>query len=201
MYVGSTVAMFIPWNNPLLTQYLIAWWQFCPLVVNASVWILALTVFANSASKGAAKSTAMRRPDLKILDEIYAVSATVAAVGHVYTVYGSFVSTDPHGAWQYVFLPIQDTSKGVVAEVLHYIFLWDFWLIFGSSLLACCLVVSDTQAQLRCVNLCGLFALLFAMPAASVVVGPGAVVAVVWRWREHRLVDLEEQSIDDKKFQ
>ncbi|KAL2875964.1 hypothetical protein SGCOL_008815 [Colletotrichum sp. CLE4] len=193
LFALPTAAMYFPYSSPRLSQNLIAFWQVSPIVLNAGIWLLASTVYRSSSSSQTPETkTTTRQQTTLTLNRLYTTSALVAAASHLYTIYTLLTSTNKSLTLVNVFLPLNDVSNGDVATSLFQLFQWDFWLIFGSSRLWCALVVYDVQKQLHGkVNLKKFFWYYTLTNNLSMIIGPGAVLAGVWRWREERLVEIE----------
>ncbi|KAK1639452.1 hypothetical protein BDP81DRAFT_447145 [Colletotrichum phormii] len=192
LFALPTAAMYFPYSSPRLSQNLIAFWQVSPVILNAGIWLLASTIYKSSSSQTPETKTTTRQRTTLTLARLYTASALVAATSHFYTLYTLLTSTNKSLTLINVFLPLNDVSNGDVATSLFQLFQWDFWLIFGSSRLWCALVVYDVQKQLHGrVNLKKFFWYYTLTNNLSLIVGPGAVLAGVWRWREERLVEIE----------
>ncbi|ORY70495.1 uncharacterized protein BCR38DRAFT_481626 [Pseudomassariella vexata] len=170
-YLIPTIAMYIPFQDPSITQNLIAFWQITPLRIGA---------------------------DRKYLNQIYYAAFVVTAVTHLVLVYICLTSNDPQTKLGYVFLPSKETLKDGVTMGLHYIFQWDFWGIAGSSLLWCWFVVFDVQRLLGSSSVCGVAQAGLVIGVMAVVLGPGAAMAAVWKWKEDKLVGIEEKALRKK---
>lgn len=190
-----TAAMYYPWSSPRLAQNLIAFWQVAPVLVNAGVWLLASTVYKSQTSQTPETKTTTRKQMTLVLRRLYSAAILVASASHFYTLYTIFTSQNKSLTLTNVFLPLNDISTGDVGTSLFQIFQWDFWLIFGSSRLWCALVVYDVQKQRHGqVDLKKFLAYYVLANNLEFVVGPGAVLAGVWRWREERLVEIEAKA-------
>ncbi|KAK1719770.1 hypothetical protein BDP67DRAFT_574090 [Colletotrichum lupini] len=196
LFALPTAAMYYPWSSPRLAQNLIAFWQVVPVLVNAGIWLLASTVYRPKQTPETKKTkTAARKQTNLVLRRLYSTAILVASASHFYTLYTIFTSQNKSLTLTNVFLPLSDISTGDVGTGLLQIFQWDFWLIFGSSRLWCALVVYDVQKQRHGrVNLKRFLAYYVLANNLEFVVGPGAVLAGVWRWREERLVEIEAMA-------
>ncbi|KAJ0295935.1 hypothetical protein COL516b_012088 [Colletotrichum fioriniae] len=194
LFALPTAAMYYPWTNPRLAQNLIALWQVAPVLLNAGIWLLASTVYKSNQTPEN-KTTTTRQQTTLTLRRLYNTAILVAAASHFYTLYTIFTSQNKSLTLSNVFLPLNDISTGDVGTGLFQIFQWDFWLIFGSSRLWCALVVYDVQKQQHGkVNFKKFLAYYVLANNLEFVVGPGAVLAGVWRWREERLVEIEAEA-------
>ncbi|KAJ0316289.1 hypothetical protein COL5a_011644 [Colletotrichum fioriniae] len=194
LFALPTAAMYYPWTNPRLAQNLIALWQVAPVLLNAGIWLLASTVYKYNQTPEN-KTTTTRQQTTLTLRRLYNTAILVAAASHFYTLYTIFTSQNKSLTLSNVFLPLNDISTGDVGTGLFQIFQWDFWLIFGSSRLWCALVVYDVQKQQHGkVNFKKFLAYYVLANNLEFVVGPGAVLAGVWRWREERLVEIEAEA-------
>ncbi|EXF84239.1 FAD binding domain-containing protein [Colletotrichum fioriniae PJ7] len=201
LFALPTAAMYYPWTNPRLAQNLIAFWQVAPVLVNAGIWLLASTIYKSSPKRTitpegkTTTTTTTRKQAALVLRRLYSAAILVASASHFYTLYTIFTPQNKSLTLSNVFLPLNDISTGDVGTGLFQLFQWDFWLIFGSSRLWCALVVYDVQKQQHGkVDLKKFLAYYVLANNLEFVVGPGAVLAGVWRWREERLVEIEAEA-------
>lgn len=197
VYCIPTIAMYLPWASADLTQNLIAFWQAAPPLVNVSMWILSLVLGppspAPSASSSGRRPTPSTGADLKHLNRIYLAAFAISAAAHVGTAYVCLASADPRLSLSYVFLPSRDRWTASTTFGLHWIFQWDAWFIFASSLASCWVAVWDVQRGLGVSGLAGPVTALVVIGLGAVVVGPGAAMAAVWHWREKKMVLIEQR--------
>ena len=195
LYLVPTVAMYLPWNNAELTQNLTAFWQPAPLLVN--ILLLALSAIVgntppSSIKTSEVKPTSTRGADIKHLNRIYLSVFLVTAITHISTLFICLTSANPKLSFKYIFVPDRQTWMSTTTLGLHYIFQWDFWGIFLSSLIWCWMSVLDIQRIMGCQSfLAGLKSFVI-MSLGSVLIGPGAVMAIVWWWREAKLEEIEQ---------
>ncbi|KAK6086305.1 FAD binding domain-containing protein [Seiridium cupressi] len=187
-YLVPTLALYIPWGDLNITQNLTALWQPAPVFPNVLLLILVPLLSSSSSSRSASETS-----DVKHLKRIYLAIGVVSMITHLATLYVCLTSSNPQLSLSYIFLPNKATWKLSTALGLHYIFQWDFWIIFTSSLVWCWIAVTDTlrsmqggsriwQKLVSAINLV----------LVSLVAGPGTTLALVWNWREDRLVKLPE---------
>ncbi|KAJ3943790.1 uncharacterized protein N0V96_006723 [Colletotrichum fioriniae] len=181
LFALPTAAMYYPWTNP-------------PSRPEPHRPLAASTVYKSNQTPEN-KTTTTRQQTTLTLRRLYNTAILVAAASHFYTLYTIFTSQNKSLTLSNVFLPLNDISTGDVGTGLFQIFQWDFWLIFGSSRLWCALVVYDVQKQQHGkVNFKKFLAYYVLANNLEFVVGPGAVLAGVWRWREERLVEIEAEA-------
>ncbi|KAH6652007.1 hypothetical protein BKA67DRAFT_660778 [Truncatella angustata] len=184
-YLVPTIAMYLPWGDLNITQNLTALWQPAPAFPNLLLLVLAPVLASSSRSSS-------RTSDVKHLKRIYVAAGIVSTFTQWATLYLFFTSTNPKLSFKYVFVPNKNIWKENTALGLHYIFLWDFWIIYASSLVWCWVVVVDylryvrgkvtpIQMLLAAVNIVGV----------ALVAGPGTAMALVWNKRENLLVEIE----------
>jgi hypothetical protein len=186
-YIIPTIAMYYPWNNNFLQQNMIAFWQFAPLVVNILTFILELYYFMNENLKG----VVIENPDVKYLNRIYIFAGAITAINHIGTLLICLTSSNPQLSLRYVFLP--DSSKRLISTTLdvHYIFQIDEWWSFGPSLIWCWIAIFDIQRLNGSLSVLGMAKVALGIAAGTLLLGPGATMALVWYRREEMLVQLE----------
>lgn len=185
LYLVPTIAMYLPLHDAALTQALIAFWQVTPVLASAAIWPLSHTLTSPASSPEQA-----RNQDTKHLARIYTTAFTVGAVAHLCVIAICLASPSPQTSLVRVFLPDNSTWKESTTLGLHWIFQWDWWGVYVSSLLWCWVAVGDVQRRLT--GTAQYVKTLVVLVGAAVVVGPAAVQAGVWWWREARLEAVEE---------
>ncbi|RYP81901.1 hypothetical protein DL770_005757 [Monosporascus sp. CRB-9-2] len=207
-YLVPTLAMFAHgyWGRNLhVTQALIAFWQPAPLLVDALLVVFAsvlpcfpLPSSSSSALTPVSRASARAPPkngDVPHLKRLYLVAGLVSAAVHVGTLYACLSSSDPRLSLRRVFVPDRATWGDGATPGLHWIFQWDWWGIAASSLLWCWVVVADALRLLHGrenVAASRLVGVAVGIVALALVAGPGTAIAVVWSWREDKLVMIEE---------
>lgn len=186
-YLLPTVALYyIPSEDVKMVQYVTAIWQPFPLFI--CVLLLVFSVFMSSSPSAANKKDG----DIPHLKRVYLVAGLVATAVHVSTIYTCVTSSDPQLSLGYVFLPDKGLWKDNMALGLHYIFQWDFWGAYGSSLFWCWLVVYDVlRLLIGKPNLVQLIQMALGIGFLTLIAGPGTTIVTVWNWREDRLVMIE----------
>ena len=191
--------MFLPYSSPNMwtTQAMVALWQPCPLYVDILIWVF--SKFSSSATtmspphqQGIKRSS--RDADIPYLTRIYISSCLVTAVSHLTILYLTLFSSNPSYSFKRMFLhPTSHSSTSMsLVQGIHAIFQADFWIIFAGSLIWAFLGVWDLK---RVGNTeVSLWAAGGMMVVGAVLVGPGAVVAGVWCWREGRLAGAEGEG-------
>jgi hypothetical protein len=188
-YLIPTVALYIPWGDIHTTQGLTALWQVSPAIPNILLLVLAPLLSPSSSSPSNSSGTS----DVKHLKRIYYASVIVCTIAQIGTYYVCLTSDNPQLSLSYVFLPNTATWKQSSSLGLHWIFQWDWWLIYGSSLVWAWLAVVDTYRMLdRKPTVYLMLLSAFGLLLHSVVVGPGATMALMWNWREDRLIMIEQ---------
>lgn len=170
--------MFLPFSDPGLsiTQALIASWQPSPLYVSLLLVVGAQVL----GSKG--KATKASNNDVRYVKSMYAFSFIVAAVSHVALLYRS---TQVKWSLVDIFVPRVISVHSSVSELIYYIFQLDFVFIFAAAVFAAYITVIDAKRVGRS-SVSSLVALI-SLLLGTIAVGPGAVVAAVWWWREDKL--------------
>ncbi|KAI1826521.1 hypothetical protein F4861DRAFT_87543 [Xylaria intraflava] len=184
-YLVPTLALYAPGLSASTAQFLTFLWQPSPGFVNILLFTSSLVLPDTAARTD-------KTPDVKHLKRIYTASGIVCAVNHLMTMYICATSSDPQFSFSYVFVPNRDTWAQSTTIGLHYIFQVDWWGCFLPTLLWCWIAVYDVHRLL----LGGAGAAQLAKWAVYIVgltvaLGPGGMIAIVWRWREDRLVMIE----------
>ena len=194
--------MFLPYSSPNMwtTQAMVALWQPCPWFVDSLIYILS-KIFSSSSTPRSQKSGQLpshRHEDVVYLQYIYGISFFVTFLSHVSTVSLMLFSKNPDHSFSHMFLhPTSHASTDMtLVQGMLAIFQADFWIIFASSVLWAYLAILDAKrVGLSDVNVWTAGVML---AFGSVLVGPGAVVAGVWYWREGRMVEAEEKMEKEK---
>ncbi|KAI0206720.1 hypothetical protein F4808DRAFT_4480 [Astrocystis sublimbata] len=187
-YLLPTLAMYYPFFPPSVTQFLVFLWQPSPGFVNILLFTGSLCISAVSSSSAQAPKTA----DVKHLKRIYLVAGLVCAINHLVTLYVCATSTHPQLSFTYVFLPDRSTMEASTTAGLHYIFQIDWWGCFLPTLLWAWISVSDVyRLLLGGAGVGPLIKWAVYIVGLTVALGPGSMLAVVWYWREEKLVALE----------
>ncbi|KAJ7752707.1 hypothetical protein B0H14DRAFT_2405249 [Mycena olivaceomarginata] len=178
VYLVPTVAMYFPWNDTFLMQSLIALWQPALYLVSLCLWITAATSGRRPEKETGATS------DLEHLNRVYLVSFVVLTLTHIGIMLVCLTISNPQHSLSYVFLPDKQAWKASTMLSLLWIFQWDWWGVYVSLMLWCCIVVCDVWWDLDHTGRIGIgnavqvFVVVLLM---SVVLGPGSTLAVVWR--------------------
>ncbi|KAK5045912.1 hypothetical protein LTR84_008698 [Exophiala bonariae] len=189
-YLVPTIALFLPDSDPeqKLRQFLVFLWQPCPLYVNGLLSLLS-RIFSSSSDNPRAvekKGTTTTIQDVNYLNSLYLVAFAVTAAAHFATFYIILTSTDPQHSFTHVFVKPYDWGQSGVTKGLHAVFQADYWIIFLASLLWAYLAIFDLKrgrkTNISLVTAAGLLVI------GSIVVGPAAVLAAVWYWRENVMV-------------
>jgi hypothetical protein len=205
----------------------VALWQFAPLLVDLIHWVIsAMDEFSHPPSSatpihpitasGKADQTtlegrskvdkikfkgASEPKDLKYLRQIYIASFLISLLVHWTTLAVSFLnsSTSPSLTLRHIFWPNQSRAhQGRITEQLMFIFQIDWWIIFAATLIWCVQSMgklrglggkSDSGIVMTCIFVC----------LGSVVLGPGAVLSVVWLIREERWAKLEREGKTERQ--
>lgn len=191
-YLVPTIALFLPDSDPeqKLRQFLVFFWQPCPLYVNGLLFVLS-RVFSSPSDtpravekKGASTATTVQ--DVKYLNSLYIVAFAVTAAAHFATFYIILTSTEPQHSFTHVFVKPYDWGQSGVTKGLHAVFQADYWIIFLATLIWAYLAIWDLKRGRKTdVSLITAFLMIV---IGSVVVGPAAVLAGVWYWRENVMV-------------
>lgn len=191
-YLLPTLAMYLPNLSASTTQFLILLWQPSPGFVNILLFASSLLLRTPTpASKK--KSSSTTTADVKHLKRVYAAAGTVCVINHLITLYICATSTNPQLSFTYVFVPSRDLWTTTTTAGLHYIFQVDWWGCFIPTLFWAWIAVYDVHRVLLggAADVAQLVKWAFYIVALTVALGPGGMLAVVWSWREDRLVMIE----------
>ncbi|KAI1362596.1 hypothetical protein F5Y08DRAFT_311780 [Xylaria arbuscula] len=187
-YLLPTLAMYTPGLSTETLEFLIFLWQPSPGFVNILLFTSSL-LLNFSAGK---TSRSNKHPDVKHLKRVYAAAALVCAINHFATVYVCATSADPQLSFSYVFLPSREVWTATTTAGLHYIFQVDWWGCFVPTLAWAWITVYDVhRVLLGGASLVQLVKWAVYIVGLTLVLGPGGMLAVVWSWREDRLVMIE----------
>ncbi|KAI0521970.1 hypothetical protein F5B22DRAFT_594885 [Xylaria bambusicola] len=186
-YLLPTLAMYTPGLSTSTLEFLIFLWQPSPGFVNILLFTSSLLL-----AGGAASPRNARNPDVKHLKRVYAAAALVCAVNHFVTLYVCATSEDLQLSFQYVFWPSREGWMTTTTAGLHYIFQVDWWGCFIPTLLWAWITVYDVhRVLLGGANVVQLVKWAVYIVGLTLALGPGGMLAVVWSWREDRLVMIE----------
>ncbi|OTB08964.1 hypothetical protein M426DRAFT_316256 [Hypoxylon sp. CI-4A] len=185
-YLAPTVALwYVPLSSLETVQFLTAFWQPTPLYASALLLIFSFLVSSSSTEKNG---------DAKYLKRVYVLAALASAFSHIHTLYCAFTLDDPRFSLGYVFLPNRDSWKDSMGQGLHYIFQIDAFGAFGSSLFWCWLMVYDSLRVLGQSGVVPLVKAALGIVLVTLIAGPGTAIAIVFHWREKRLIMIENGS-------
>jgi hypothetical protein len=190
-YALPTIFLLVPMQDHDLKQWCIAFWQFCPLLVNLFWWILSSSISGVEQKAKSSTGTASQRPDLPHLRLVYASMIAVCTAVHFFVVYNVF--TSPSISFTSVFLPIW-RQIWTPYQSLHYIFQVDFWAIFLAAGIWCLVAVGDLSGA--GVTQVGKVTAAVGLVVLTVTTGPGAALNAFWWWKEEKF---EKLGMEDKK--
>jgi len=179
--------MLLPYSSADTWQDAIALWQFAPLAVSPLVFILGRAL----AVPDPTDHEPYKNRDVAPLQAAYAFAAGVTGVVHICVVL--FARAQGVGLWRLFgvespFLPAWTVDGHVDEEIFHF-FKWDMASWALATVAWCLWTVFDMRRQGYVTTAQALRAAL-AVPAALATVGPGAMYAGVWHWREGVISDL-----------
>ncbi|KAI0430703.1 hypothetical protein F5Y09DRAFT_222338 [Xylaria sp. FL1042] len=196
-YLLPTLAMYVPGLSTSTTQFLVFLWQPSPAFVNILLFASSL-LLSNSSSSGGGSSSSSKSakgsPDVQHLKRAYATAALICGLNNLATLYVCATSgtSNPQLSFSYVFLPQRASWMESTTSGLHYIFQIDWWGCFVPTLLWAWIAVSDVhRLLLGGAGVAQLLKWAVYIVGLTLVLGPGGMLAVVWSWREDRLVMIE----------
>ncbi|KXJ90037.1 hypothetical protein Micbo1qcDRAFT_234718 [Microdochium bolleyi] len=199
LYVVPTIAMYVPYADPLRNQDATAFWQATPAYVNIALWVLALTVFRDRGGAGPATTTrtgpaSSSSSYAKYIIRAYVLAFVVGVVTQLWLVWAIMTSTNPSVSFRSVLIPSAlDLSDVDFVLGTHRMFQWDHLGIFASTLLWAVMGVYDLQTRQPGASgdvLVPVTTLLL----GALVLGPGAALAAFGVWREKRIARIVREG-------
>ncbi|KAI1345056.1 hypothetical protein F5Y15DRAFT_16069 [Xylariaceae sp. FL0016] len=193
-YLLPTVLMYVPWSSFETRQFWTAFWQPCPVFVNAVLLLRTRISSLAISSSPEDNSKRAKNADVKYLKLLYVIAAGVAATAHLGTLYLCLMSSNSELSVSSIFVPQFAFRAESMTAGLHYIFQVDYLGIFLPSLLWGFLAVHDVLRVLLGEDLRSWQMLLIAVSTLIVgaLVGPRAALALIWWWREEKLIRIEQ---------
>ncbi|KAH8724808.1 hypothetical protein GQ44DRAFT_772845 [Phaeosphaeriaceae sp. PMI808] len=192
-----TLATYLPWNSIDMTQNLLAYFQFAPLLVNIPLWFASSSVSSTPAS---GKEKTADVPSLKIL---YNTLFVFSIVSHFFVIYKIAASENENVSYLSVFLPNPAKWLTSMDEGLLWIFQWDWIGCALVSMIVSTIAIYDCQRLLPDIDEDPLgdklFKGVYMAVALTVLGGPAAALAGVWGWREDQLIVMEERAESQKE--
>ncbi|KAH9210150.1 hypothetical protein DL95DRAFT_393691 [Leptodontidium sp. 2 PMI_412] len=184
-YLVPTLAMYIPFPDPGLRihQALIAFWQPCPLYVNALLSIISKAIGKEEPAPKINKS----QTNLKYLHRVYITGFAVSATVHILTMVLCISAKVPQVSFVHAFLRVPLEDRLTMTGCLHYIFQVDGLLIYVAALAAAWGVMWDLKHLGKEDVSTGEIA--FQMIVTTILFGPASTVSGVWLLREHMMAD------------
>jgi hypothetical protein len=209
-YFLPTMLMFAPFRdaNMWTTQFFTAIWQPCPWYPEMLTFILSKIIALVSGTTAYTASTTSKtkktnpRPDLPSLLNIYEVVFIISLASHIILLVTILMPNHPDWTFSRIFLHPTGRNSSVemsLVQGMHAIFQADFNLIFLSAVMWARLVVSDTKRVGGSkVEGMGWKERVTLFGPGLVVMGPAAVVAWVFWWREIEMARLEGAGVGEK---
>ncbi|EXJ78155.1 hypothetical protein A1O3_09316 [Capronia epimyces CBS 606.96] len=194
-YVLPTILMFVPWQDATLAQTFEAIWQPGPMLVPILAWLFAAVyrLFNPRSARDHQHHTATEEyQDIAYLKTIYVVIAVLGAALHVYIVGPLLLSSDPSFNFSTVFGLTFTPGPRELGEGLRLLFLADFLGFEAASVAWTCAAIWDLKRVGR--TTVNVPKACLAVLAATVLVGPGAAMSIVWYWRETAMAKTQFKS-------
>lgn len=176
-YLWSAVTVLYPFEDPRLAkkQLYIAIWLTSTFTVNLLLAIF--TKFFQLISNEEVRRSSS--DDTVYVKTLYALWFFPSAVAHMVLLY---TSTHAHWTLSDVFLPKPDLMKGSLSEMVYYIFVLDFAVMFIVALWTAFLVIVDLQIMGR--SSLSRITVATVMILSTYLIGPAATILAAWWWRE-----------------
>lgn len=189
-YLLPTILMYLPFPDPDLsvTQALIAFWQFTPLIANLLLLIISAVYGKESAPSK--KKAPLAIDDLKYLDRLYITCFIISAITHIGTILGCLYSK-PQISLSHALLQVPSLDRLSMTGGLHYIFQADFWIIFAAAVAGAYLTLWDLKRTGR--TDLSLWRAAAVMIVGVICVGPAATVAGAWYVRERIMTEKKKR--------
>ena len=138
--------------------------------------------------------------DYNWLQVVYRVAFVVCAVSHV-GVCGYVVFSGDRGVSLYsVFVPDLARAGGGFVQGIHWNFQVDWCVIFAATVVWCFSAIWDLNLLGR--SAISVLPAIVTVVVGSVVVGPGSMLALVWSWREFKMIEMEGNvAVKERKAQ
>jgi hypothetical protein len=188
-YAVPTMVLFMEHSDPSTLQNIESFWQISPCFVPFLCSLLAMVhgfVRPRTAAdqKQARQQTSPKASqDIKSLKHLYFVTGIMGLLFHWYCI--TKVTLDPELTITSVFWPDFATQDKTLGEGVKFMLLIDVWTFEVATYIWSCQAVWDLERLGRSNIDVTTAAALIAL--ATVVVGPGATLCVVWSWREDKL--------------
>ncbi|RYP27654.1 hypothetical protein DL767_007584 [Monosporascus sp. MG133] len=192
-YITPTLAMYVPYADIATTQYVIAFWQFAPIVVDLLVFLFSALLPSSPPASPRTPAPGSESGDMKYLRRLYWVLFVMAALDHIATTGAILTSASPQLGLRHVFLPSRERRMLGSGPAMHWAFQWDLYGIFGAALVWCLHEVCDLRRLLGARDITGPVPALALVCAGAVALGPGSILAAMLYWREEKLALLDRR--------
>lgn len=179
-YGLPTVLMFLPWNDPYITQNFETLWQVSPMLVSLFCSILGHVYVKRHNLKQASPTAQKELPDVVHLKRLYVVTGVLGFALHVYSI--ARILLLPDMSLASVFWPDFTAQPKAMGEGIRSIFLADFYGFEIATYGWLCMAVWDLKRMGRTSVDVGESSTLIAL--SCFIIGPGATLSAVWYWRE-----------------
>jgi hypothetical protein len=206
-YFLPTMLMFAPFRdaNMWTTQFFTAIWQPCPWYPDILTFILSKIISLVSGPPPSSSTKTKKsnpRPDLPALLNIYEVIFILSFASHIILLVTILMPNHPDWTFSRIFLHPTSRDSSIemsLTQGMHAIFQADFNIIFLSAVFWARLGVSDVKrvGGERVEGMKVMERLMLFGPGLMVM-GPAAVVAWVFWWREIEMARLEGAEVEGK---
>ncbi|RYP15677.1 hypothetical protein DL765_005571 [Monosporascus sp. GIB2] len=118
--ITLTLAMHVPYADIATTQYVTAFWQFVPMVVDLPVFLFSALLPASPPASPNTPAPGSESGDMEHLRRLCRVLFVTAALGHIATTGAMLTSTRPQLGLCHVFLPSRERRMLGYGRAMHW---------------------------------------------------------------------------------
>ncbi|KAL6415594.1 FAD binding domain-containing protein [Ilyonectria robusta] len=185
-YVLPTALMFIQYEDSVVQQNAIAFWQPSPVYVSVLTWTFSRFFQHISPAKSLDWEMYEKR-DLAPLEAGYALSFFATAITHICTMV--YVRYSPSVSISQAFFNLPTVASMGINNDIDGFWKYDLLLCFGTVAMWCLYSVYELR-RLGYVTTQKAISAGMAIFAGEILVGPGATYAGLWAWREKVIAGL-----------
>lgn len=185
-YLLPTIAMYIPYSDPRLTEVAMIFWQASPLYISILLFLFSRIYGSFHPEPNHTPDATKPLPDISPLKFAYAIAFLGGTLFHASFLHAIFTSPNFILTLKQLFIPLlffkRPTTPFPFDTSLHSFWQYDFLLFYLATLVFCVMSVWDLKRVGRTrVNLAKA---VIGIAVGTVGVGPAATFVAVWAWRE-----------------